>query len=264
MKIGYSQISLLLFVIAIVLKAISVFAFESVFLTVGFFAAVVIGIVLIGAETFRQKKFADAFVFENKFHISFFSILASVGFFVDFVSDSLELYSVAQDGGYNVVAVGASVVGFECLLALVSAACMIMVSLSFSKNTRYDFRELKILNIFPLLWAILKGIALLSDIGQSFSQTEAVKYIAVISCIAAFYFFAKEVDCKDGASACSVFFFRCFAYFAVLYFICMLCDILTKQTEAFDRSFVLSLSILLNGVFSYFLEKNILSHTKID
>ena len=85
MKIGYSQISLLLFVIAIVLKAISVFAFESVFLTVGFFAAVVIGIVLIGAETFRQKKFADAFVFENKFHISFFSILASVGFFVDFI-----------------------------------------------------------------------------------------------------------------------------------------------------------------------------------
>ena len=66
MKIGYSQISLLLFVIAIVLKAISVFAFESVFLTVGFFAAVVIGIVLIGAETFGQKKFADAFVFENK------------------------------------------------------------------------------------------------------------------------------------------------------------------------------------------------------
>lgn len=263
MKIGYSQISLLLFVIAIVLKAISVFAFESVFLTVGFFAAVVIGIVLIGAETFRQKKFADAFVFENKIHISFFSILASVGFFVDFVSDSLELYSVAQDGGYN-VAVGASVIGFEGMLALVSAACMIMVSLSFSKNTRYDFRELKILNIFPLLWAILKGIALLSDIGQSFSQTEAVKYIAVISCIAAFYFFAKEVDGKDGASACSVFSFRCFAYFAVLYFICMLCDILTKQTEAFDRSFVLSLSILLNGVFSYFLEKNILSHTKID
>lgn len=263
MKIGYSQISLLLFVIAIVLKAISVFAFESVFLTVGFFAAVVIGIVLIGAETFRQKRFADAFVFENKFHISFFSILASVGFFVDFVSDSLELYSVVQDGGYN-VAVGASVIGFEGLLAIVSAACMIMVSLSFGKNTRYDFRELKILNIFPLLWAILKGIALLSDIGQSFSQTEAVKYIAVISCIAAFYFFAKEVDGKDGASACSVFSFRCFAYFAVLYFICILCDVLTKQTEAFDRSFVLSLSILLNGVFAYFLEKNILSHTKID
>lgn len=263
MKIGYSQISLLLFIIAIVLKAISVFAFESVFLTVGFFAAVVIGIVLIGAETFKQKKFADAFVFENKFRISFFSILASVGFFVDFVFDSLELYSVAQDGEYN-VAVGASVIGFEGLFALVSAACMIMVSLSFSKNTRYDFRELKILNIFPLLWAILKGIALLSDIGQSFSQTEAVKYIAVISCIVAFYFFAKEVDGKDGASACSVFSFRCFAYFAVLYFICMLCDILTKQTEAFDRSFVLSLSILLNGVFSYFLEKNILSHTKID
>lgn len=263
MKIGYSQISLLLFVIAIVLKAISVFAFESVFLTVGFFAAVVIGIILIGAETFGQKKFADAFVFENKFRISFFSILASVGFFVDFVSDSLELYSVAQDGGYN-VAVGASVIGFEGLLAIVSAACMIMVSLSFGKNTRYDFRELKILNIFPLLWAILKGIALLSDIGQSFSQTEAVKYIAVISCIAAFYFFAKEVDGKDGASACSVFSFRCFAYFAVLYFICILCDVLTKQTEAFDRSFVLSLSILLNGVFAYFLEKNILSHTKID
>lgn len=263
MKIGYSQISLLLFVIAIVLKAISVFAFESVFLTVGFFAAVVIGIVLIGAETFRQKKFADAFVFENKFRISFFSILASVGFFVDFVSDSLELYSVVQDGGYN-VAVGASVIGFEGLLALVSAACMIMVSLSFDKNTRYDFRELKILNIFPLLWAILKGIALLSDIGQSFSQTEAVKYITVISCIAAFYFFAKEVDGKDGASACSVFSFRCFAYFSVLYFICILCDVLTKQTEAFDRSFVLSLSILLNGVFAYFLEKNILSHTKID
>mgnify|MGYP004466716165 FL=1 len=263
MKIGYSQISLLLFVIAIVLKAISVFAFESVFLTVGFFAAVVIGIVLIGAETYGQKKFADAFVFENKFRISFFSILASVGFFVDFVSDSLELYSVVQDGGYN-VAVGASVIGFEGLFALVSAACMIMVSLSFGKNTRYDFRELKILNIFPLLWAILKGIALLSDIGQSFSQTEAVKYIAVISCIVAFYFFAKEVDGKDGASACSVFSFRCFAYFAVLYFICILCDVLTKQTEAFDRSFVLSLSILLNGVFAYFLEKNILSHTKID
>lgn len=263
MKIGYSQISLLLFVIAIVLKAISVFAFESVFLTVGFFAAVVIGIVLIGAETFGQKKFADAFVFENEFHISFFSILASVGFFVDFVSDSLTLYSVVQDGGYN-VAVGALVIGFEGLFALVSAACMIMVSLSFGKNTRYDFRELKLLNAFPLLWALSNGIALLSDIGQSFSQTEAVKYIAVISCIAAFYFFAKEVDGKNGASACSVFSFRCFAYFAVLYFICTLCDILGGQTALLERSSVLSLSILLNGVFAYFLEKNILSHTKID
>lgn len=263
MKIGYSKISLLLFVIAIVFKAISVFAFESVFLTLGFFASAVIGIILVGAETFGQKKFADTFAFENKFHISFFSILASVGFFVDFVSDALELYSVVENSEYNVAA-GAAVIGFEGLFAIVSAACMIMVSLSFGKNTRYDFRELKILNIFPLLWAISKGIALLSDIGQSFSQTEAVKYIAVISCIAAFYFFAKEVDGKDGASAFSVFSFRCFAYFAVLYFICILCDVLTKQTELLDRSAVLSLSVLLNGIFVYFIEKNILSHTKID
>lgn len=263
MKIGYSQISLLLFVIAIVLKAISVFAFESVFLTVGFFAAAVIGIVLVGAETFRQKKFADAFAFENKFHISFFSILASVGFFVDFVSDSLELYSVVENGGYN-VAVGASVIGFEGLFAIVSAACMIMVSLSFNKNTRYDFRELKLLNAFPLLWAVSKGIALLSDIGQNFSQTEVTEYIAVISCIAAFYFFAKEVDGKNGASAFSVFSFRCFAYFAVLYFVCTFCDALGGQTALLERDSALALSILLNGVFVYFFEKNILSHTKID
>ena len=262
MKIGYSKISLLLFVIAVAFKSISVFAFESVFLFVGFFASAIIGIVLIGAETFRQKKFADAFVFENKFHISFFSVLASVGFFIDFISDFLQLYSVIEDGDYNIVA-DTVIVGLEGLFAIFSTACMIMVSLSFGKNTRYDFKELKVINIFPLLWAVSKGVSLLSDIGQSFLLTSTVKYIAVISCIAAFYFFAKEVDGKHGASSCSVFSFRCYSYFAVLYFICTFCDVLNGQSVFQDET-VLSFSIFLNGVFVYFLEKNILSYTKID
>ena len=91
MKIGYSQISLLSFLIAIVLKAVSVFAVDCTAVSVGFFVAVLLGIVLMGIDAFRQKHFAPAFVFENKFHLSFWAVLGSVGFFVDFVSDSLRL-----------------------------------------------------------------------------------------------------------------------------------------------------------------------------
>lgn len=262
MKIGYSKISLLLFVIAVAFKAISVFAFESVFLFAGFFVSAFLGVVFLAAETFRQKEFADAFVFENKFHISFFSALASVGFFVDFVFDLLKFYSVIEDKNYNTV-VDTVVISLEGLFAIVSTACLIMVSLSFGKSTRYDFKELKIINAFPLLWAVLKGVSLLSNIPQGFLPTSTIKYIAVITCIAAFYFFAREVDGEHGASPYSVFSFRCCSYFAVLYFICVLCDFLNGQAVVQD-DFVLSVSILLNGVFVYFLEKNILSYTKID
>ena len=168
MKIGYSQISLLSFLIAIVLKAVSVFAVDCTAVSVGFFVAVLLGLVLIGIDAFRQKHFAPTFVFENKIHLSFWAVLGSVGFFVDFVSDSLRLYGIVKDGDYNFV-VGAVTVGFEGAFAIISSICMIMVALSFVKNARYDFRELKLLNVFPLLWAVLKGVALLSQIEHNFS-----------------------------------------------------------------------------------------------
>ena len=53
MKIGYSQISLLSFLIAIVLKAVSVFAVDCTAVSVGFFVAVLLGIVLMGIDAFR-------------------------------------------------------------------------------------------------------------------------------------------------------------------------------------------------------------------
>lgn len=262
MKIGYSQISLLSFLIAIVLKAVSVFAVDCTAVSVGFFVAVLLGLVLMGIDAFRQKHFAPAFVFENKFHLSFWAVLGSVGFFVDFVSDSLRLYGIVKDGDYNFV-VGAVTVGFEGAFAIISSICMIMVALSFVKNARYDFRELKLLNVFPLLWAVLKGVALLSQIEHDFSLTETVMYLAVISAIGAFYFFAKEVDNKKGAFASSVFSFEVYGFSATLYFVCQVLDAVS-DASLIDEGFVLSCTAFLTGSFVYFLEKSIRHYTKLD
>lgn len=262
MKIGYSQISLLSFLIAIVLKAVSVFAVDCTAVSVGFFVAVLLGLVLMGIDAFRQKHFAPAFVFENKFHLSFWAVLGSVGFFVDFVSDSLRLYGIVKDGDYNFV-VGAVTVGFEGAFAIISSICMIMVALSFVKNARYDFRELKLLNVFPLLWAVLKGVALLSQIEHNFSLTETAMYLTVISAIGAFYFFAKEVDNKNGAFASSVFSFEVYGFSATLYFVCQVLDAVS-DASLIDEGFVLSCTAFLTGAFVYFLEKSIRHYTKLD
>lgn len=263
MKIGYSQISLLLFVASIIFKAVGTFASASPVLSVLFFVCLFLGIALIAVETFGQKNFAPAFNFENKFHLSFFAAAAALGLFADFVSDALALYGIVNGDGYN-IAVGAVTVGAQGAFALLGAVCMIMVSLSFKKDTRYDFRELKLLNISPLLWAVSKGVLMLTELENGFSATEVVRYIAVISAIAAFFFFAKEVDSKGGAAAVSVFSFRMFAYFAVMYFICRLCDMLGTKLSPIDGDSFFSYTMLLTGAFAYFLEKNILSYTKIN
>lgn len=262
MKIGYSQISLLSFLAAIVLKAVSVFTVDCTAVSVGFFVAVLLGLVLMGVDAFRQKNFAPAFNFENKFHLSFWAVLGCVGFFADFVSDSLRLYDIVKDGGYNFV-VGALTVGFESVFAIISSICMVMVALSFSKNARYDFRELKLLNVFPLLWAVLKGVALLSQIEHNFSLTETAMYVAVISAIGAFYFFAKEVDNKKGAFASSVFSFKAYGCSATLYFACQVVDAVF-DVSSIDEGFVLSCTAFLTGAFLYFLEKSIRHYKKID
>lgn len=263
MKKGYSRFVLMSFVLAVVFRTLLSFLSPNIVFVILFYLSFVAGIVLLGLETFKQKEFANAFNLENRFHLGFFGALAGVGAFADFLSTVFEIYNLASKGDGNILAAGIPL-GFECLFAFVSVLCFAMVSMSFSKSKRYDFRQLKFLNLAPLIWLTSKGIATLSTIVDISKIDNALAYISIAFGMLAFYYFARETENDKGASAICVFCFRAFTFVAIMMFVSRLELVLSGSASPVDRDTIFALTISFVGLFVYFLEKNIFAYTKLD
>lgn len=260
MKKGYSKYALLLFIVAVVLKCVEQFVKNAFALSVGFYVALFLGLLMIAIETFTQKEFANAFCFDNGFRLDLFSYIAGVGFFVDFVSSAFQIYDVINTFSYNILVRVVPLV-LECIFAVLSSACMVAIGLSFGKNSCYDFRSLKVFNIVPLAFFTSKGIAMLSQIGDVKAIDTVLMYMLFGLGILSFFFFAREVENSGGASNVSVFMFRAFNYVAVMYFFCIIMLVLNDHIKVVSFDFANAITYLFVGVFVYFLEKNILAHS---
>ena len=139
---------------------------------------------------------------------------------------------------------GSVLISMRGVFALASSVCFVFVSLSYSRNTEYDFRKLGVLNLAPLLWSISEGLLLLLGFQQSFDFDSVVFYITVLLSMICLLFFCAEIEKKDGSFVASIVIFRLFGYASIYNFVSAVCS-----KDIFNERFVFSAILLILGVF---------------
>lgn len=257
----YSLFAVISFFAAVCLR-LSMLLFDlSLFANYFYYLIVFSGIVFIGIECFKRKQYASAFVFENVFHLSFFSYVASLGFFADFIHQCVKIFfSIENESNKNFTYF--IPVCFICLTALLSSFYFVNVGMSFS-DKNYDFREFKLFHMIPVVWALFHIIVNLSE-AVRFSRDidDIIKYLVLIFSVCFFYCFASEIDNKNGAKRKTVFFTESFSFCSILFFINRLMLLLGKTVPLNDSDGVFALSCFLINGFVFFFSKNIISHSK--
>lgn len=260
MKKWYSALALLLFVMAVVARCAMLFVHNTGFLSLLLYLAFGLGLVMIGLESFEKKLYANAFCFDNRFGLSIASYACAGGLLLDFVLNSILIYSGLASFGYNKHLVVAPL-GLQCLFGLLSAICFVMLGLSFSKSKSYDVRQLGGFNAVILLFFVSKGLGILSETVQSSNVEKMLYFITVIFGILAFLSYAREIDNADGTRPFSVFAFRGFSFAALLCFLSNFVMVLSGNLPFLSNQFGYSATMLTLGVLSYLFDKNILAHT---
>lgn len=263
MKNQASLISLLLFLAGVGVRFAMLLFGGGVVLTVLYYIALVLGIVLLGIDTYRVKSYSNVYVFENNFHINIFSFCASVGFFADFVVGVLGVYHSIDDKSYHALTSFIPLCA-GCVFALLSSFYYIVVGSSFG-GSNYDFRKLRAFHLVPLLWAGSKLFGVLDQAVSLLQDDIAVlKYIVLIIGVVMFYKLVNEVDNTDGANRHTVLLMRSFYYTGIMYFINQLMLLLSRSIYFSFEDGVLGITVLFISGFVYFCEKNIIAHTRLE
>ncbi len=257
----YSLFAVISFFAAVCLR-LSMLLFDlSLYANYVYYLLVFSGIIFIGIECSKRKTYAPSFIFENVFHLSFFSYVASFGFFTDFIHQCVKIFlSIENETNRNLTYF--IPVCFICLTALLSSFYFVNVGLSFS-DKNYDFREFKLFHIIPIGWALFHIIVNLSE-AVSFSRDidDIIKYLVLIFSVCFFYCFACEIDNDNGTKRITVFFTEAFSYCSILFFINRFMLLLSASAPINDSNGILSLSCFLINGFVFFFSKNIISHSK--
>lgn len=263
MKNQYNLISFLLFLFCVGASVIENFVGSSTVLSIIYYIALVLGIMFLALDSFKQKNFAPVFIFKNRFHLNVFAIVVSVGLFVDFVCGVVKAYQTLFDSSYISIPPFVALC-ISVFMALLSSFYYVLVSSSFG-GSNYDFRKMRVLHFAPLLWAISKAFSVLDEV-PSILQDDAsiLKYVVLLLLCCAFFFFAFEVDSTDGARKGTVFSFRAMYYTGIIYSINDLILLLggAEGQSVFDHLFALT-ALTICG-FMYFCEKNIVYHTRLE
>ena len=264
MKIKYSPLSVISFFSAVAFRAFGVPSSHGGVADIGFLTCVLLCILFIWANT-RKREFLSVCGVQGKSRksIAVFSVVGCVGFFADFMFNALRIHSIASSNqGYTVVSL--VTYGITGIIAIVCAVCMVMVAMSFSRNTRYDFRELRVLNIAPLLWAIFKGASSLQEFSQILDLDAAVGYITVVFSILSFFCFAKEVDNDGNAYGFSAFSFKSFGCISVLNLFCQMVNAVTNRGDMLGANTISSYIMLCVGLFSFSVGRSISQNSKAE
>lgn len=264
MKIKYSPLSVISFFAAVAFRAFGALSSHSGVANIGFLTCGLLCILFIWANT-HKREFSSVYGVQGKSRksIAVFSVVGCVGFFADFMFNALRIHSiVSSNQGYTVV--NLVTYGITGIIAIICAVCMVMVAMSFSRNTRYDFRELRVLNIAPLLWAMFKGASSLQEFSQILDLDAVVGYITVIFSILSFFCFAKEVDNDGNAYRFSVFSFKSFGLISVLNLFCQTVNAVTNQGDMLGVNTISSYIMLCVGLFSFSVGKSISQNSKAE
>lgn len=241
--------------VAPVLRLLSVFFVSKAFAAVYILLAVA-AVCAITLESLKVKKYANAFEFNNPFHLDTFSYIASAGFFLNFVMQCILLYSGLKNGEANITYILPLIMSGLC--ALISSGYYIIIAFSFGSRN-YDFREFRLIHVVPMLWAIscvFNFIELTTGIEMKIDSV--LKYLMIISVVCFFYCFAVEVDKSGDARRSTVLFARLYSYFSVLYFVDRLILVLSNHSVIFCAENGIAVTGIMLCGFTFFFEKNIL------
>ncbi len=251
------------FIAAVLFRGMGVFAGNiTVFRAVAFYCALAFGIIMVALGSFGCGNCAPAFGYDNVLRLDIMSYLCTAGFFVDFVSSAVRIFMSVGDGSYlNAVYFVPLCLG--CAAAIISSFYFIMVGLSFDSSA-HDFRRLKIVHISPVLWAVSKMFAVLTDAAKPGEDINIIlKYIVLIFLTGAFYFFASEVLSQQGTKQVSLFAFKAVFYTGMLYCIDQIMLVISHISEIGSTDGMLAVTVFGISVFMYFLSKNITTHSEL-
>lgn len=256
-----NTLCLLLFLAAIGFR-IALFFVGGVVLTICFYVAFLLGFVMLGIDSMKPVEYANAYSGANTFHLNVLAFVAGVGMFVDFISDAIFAYKTYDSGSISAIVFVPLCV--SCFLALLSSFYFIMLAISFG-SSNYDFRQLKLLHIVPLLWSISR-LMCFASFSLSLSQNDGsiLKLVVLVFAIGAFFSLSFEVENKSSLHKITMLFIRALYYSGTLYFINELMLLLGGSVAFSYDDGLLSVSLLFISAYMFFLEKSIISNSKLE
>lgn len=255
MKKYNSLFVIILFVVAVFLRVFYESS-EKIALLILSVASLCTLAVLSGVNLLKIKNPAPVFVFNNNSCQRITAGALVISMLADFVCCCVNLYRYISIASYNII-LGSALISIRGIFALASSVCFVFISLSYSRNTEYDFRKLGVLNLAPLVWSISEGLLLLLGFEQSFDFDSVVFYITVLLSMICLLFFCAEIEKKDGSSVASIVIFRLFGYASVYNFVSAVCS-----KDIFNERFVFSAILLILGVFMIFLSDDVVRRTQ--
>lgn len=224
------------------------------------YSLLTLGIALIAFECFRNKGYAEAFGGTQRFHLDVFAAIGALGFFVEFAQQCIRIYQSVESGMYHLPAyfVPKCII---CAAALLSSMYFCALAMYY-KSSRYEIREMKLIHLVPLVWAIGRMLTVIEQAEILGTNPNALlKYATLIFALCFYYMYAFEIEKGGSARGATLFFARSFSLFGFMYFTDSLMLVLSGEMAAADENAVLSLSMLMLCGYAFFFEKNIISKT---
>lgn len=258
---SYSLLALVIFVVSVAIRLIdSLTGNINIFRACAFYLLVLGGVVVLLLDSRRHDDYAPAFCYDNSFRLDLLGYIASIGFFVDFVYNSVRVYLAVDNGSSrNLISFLPLCIGLA--MALLCSLYYAIVGLSFGSTT-YDFKELKLLHLAPIFWIVVRIISVLPQAVKPGEDVDMVlEYVVLAMLAGGCYFFAYEVSSQERTRVASMFMFRSSFYTGLLFFFDQLMLALSGANSIGSVDGMLSITVLCISLYMYFFEKNIIAHS---
>lgn len=169
------------------------------------------GVVLLAVKAFKTVSYERAFHQRPSPWVHIAALLAALGFFVDFVHKCVDAYNFMENrvyqSAYFVIPICA-----VALFALISCLYFCAVAISYG-NKGYDFRQLGLMHIVPLLWAIAQVLTVMDKSADVRSDVDSLlKILVYIFILGFFYCFSCEIESSKSVKPVTLFCADGFAY----------------------------------------------------
>lgn len=228
--------------------------------SLGFYALAVFCAVLSTLGLKNKSDIPDVFTLKETNRVGAFSFVASVGFFVNFVVQCVDIYKMVDTRKYR------NLIHFLptcaiCIFAILSCFYFICIASSLCTKS-YDFRRLKVFHIAPLLWSVFYVLSIMSVAIKPLKDIDLMlKYIALIMLVLFLYFLALDVQGNASTSKLTLAFAKLFSIFGFLFFVDRMMSIIVSQAPVVDSDSVLSITIFLISLFAFSFEKEALKNS---
>ncbi len=228
-------------------------------LSFGMFVATVLlyaaSLLLFGRSTAKVQEYPPAFDGAAARYVQVCAFLCCGGFVLETANSLLSLFQYCS--GDYVVAGRAPLLIISALSALLAAFSMAMAALTFGSQ-KYDFRRIPVMPFFPLVWALLRVICMLTgyaaDAGANASFFEV---FALVFALAFFYRFAFESLRHEGAFPQTVFFAGALFLTGVMLFFGRLFALASRTASVSVSEMLFAASAMLMAVFALAFGRNI-------